>query len=104
VPDEPVPQRSKESPPLAPGDTVYLVRYEGEDWFTAIVGGKQRKVYAFWSGRPGMGRSPATRTYGHVVADLDTEWWVHVRSPGAHVGWINMTHVSSVHGPDACSE
>ena len=104
VPDEPVPQQYRESPALGAGDTVYLVRYEGEDWFTGIVRGQQHKVYAFWSGRPGMSRPPGTRTYGRVVKDLETEWWVHVRWSGDHVGWINMTHVSSVHGPDACSE
>ncbi len=104
VVDEPVPQRYRDSPALAAGDTVYLVRYNGEDWFTAIVRGQRHDLYAFWAGRPGMSRPASTRTYGHVVQALQTEWWVHVRLSNGRIGWINMTHVSSVRGPDACSQ
>ena len=104
VVDEPVPQRYRDSPALAAGDTVYLVRYNGEDWFTAIVRGQGHDLYAFWAGRPGMSRPASTRTYGHVVQALQTEWWVHVRLSNGRIGWINMTHVSSVRGPDACSQ
>ncbi|HYS60953.1 MAG TPA: hypothetical protein VEM27_10205 [Gemmatimonadales bacterium] len=51
-----------------------------------------------------MSRPASTRTYGHVVQALQTEWWVHVRLSNGRIGWINMTHVSSVRGPDACSQ
>ena len=104
VVDTPVPRRYRESPALAPGDTVYLLRYEGEDWFTALVRGQRQRVYAFWAGRPGMSRPATERTFGRVIQDLDTEWWVHVRLRQGRTGWIDMTRVSSVHGPDACSE
>ena len=104
VTDEPVPQRYNDSPALARGDTVYLLRYEGDDRFAAIVGGQRRPVDAFWAGRPGMSRPATWRTYGHVVQDLSTEWWVRIRLGVGPAGWINMTHVSSVRGPDACSQ
>jgi len=104
VADEPVPQRYRDSPALAAGDTAYLVRYKGEDWFTAIVRGQRHDLYAFWAGGPGMSRPASTRTYGHVAQGLQTEWWVRVRLSRGRMGWINMTHVSSVRGPDACSQ
>ena len=90
---------------LVPGDTVYLMRYEGEDWFTAIVRARIETIYAFWGpGEPGMMRPDDTPSFGRVLRNLDTEWWVHVRLEDARVGWINMTHVQSVRGPDACSQ
>jgi len=103
VADEPVPQRYRDSPAVAAGDTVYLMLYNGEDWFTASVRGQQQQLYAFWAGRPGMSRPANTRTYGHVTQQLRIEWWVHVHLSNGRVGWINMTAVSSVRGPDACS-
>jgi len=104
VVETPVPRRFEVSPPLASGDTVYLLRYEGDDFFTTIVRGRTEHIYAFWEGKPGMSRPTGWITYGRVLQNLKTEWWVHVRLPTRRAGWINMTHVSSVHGPDACSE
>jgi len=88
-----------------PGDTVYLARYEGEDFFLAYLHGKETEVPAFWGrGGPGMGRPKGTPSYGRVLRDQIEEWWVLVRRVGATPGWANMTGVGSVHGMDACGE
>lgn len=90
---------------LMPGDTVYLINYEGEDSFRAVVHGKIQYVDGFWgAGGPGMLKPADTPSYGHVLHEEVTEWWVHVARPAAYVGWANMTQVQSVGGPDACSE
>jgi hypothetical protein len=94
-----------DSSELAPGDTVYLVNYDGEDWFTSIIHNRADTVYAFWGvGAPGMLRPRSTPSYGRVLQSLETEWWVRVRLPNRSAGWINMTQVGSVRGPDACSQ
>jgi hypothetical protein len=109
VADKPVPAPRyapiADSTTLMPGDTVYLIRYAGGDWFAAMVHGHATRIHAFWgSAEPGMLRPLNTPSYGRVLQDLDTEWWVHVRLAPAVAGWINMTDVQSVAGPDACSQ
>ena len=95
----------RDSSTLAPGDTVYLVRYDGEDWFTSIIHNRVDTVHAFWgTAAPGMLRPRNTPSYGRVLRTLETEWWVRVRLPNRSVGWVNMTQVGSVSGPDACSQ
>ena len=95
----------RDSSTLAPGDTVYLVKYDGEDWFTSIIHNRVDTVHAFWgTAAPGMLRPRNTPSYGRVLRTLETEWWVRVRLPNRSVGWVNMTQVGSVRGPDACSQ
>jgi len=107
VVDKPVRKRPsyiKDSSTLAPGDTVYLVKYDGEDWFTSFLHNRVDTVYAFWGlTTPGMIRPRNTPSYGRVLRSLVTEWWVRVRLTNRSTGWINMTRVGSVRGPDACS-
>jgi hypothetical protein len=94
-----------DSTTLAPGDTVYLVKYDGGDWFTSIVHNRADTVHAFWgTAAPGMLRPRNTPSYGRVLRKLETEWWVRVRLPTRSVGWVNMTQVGSVRGPGACSQ
>ncbi len=94
-----------DSSTLAPGDTVYLMKYNGEDWFTSIIHNRVDTVHAFWGpGGPGMLRAQGTPSYGRVLQNLETEWWVRVRLTNGSAGWINMTRVGSVRGPDACSQ
>jgi len=98
-------QYSRDSTMLMPGDTVYLLNYEGNDSFRAVVHGKIQYVDGFWgAGGPGMGKPADTPSYGKVLREEVTEWWVRVARPAKYVGWANMTQVQSVAGPDACSE
>ncbi len=69
------------------------------------VNAKGNTVHAFWgTAAPGMLRPRNTPSYGRVLRNLETEWWVRVRVPNRSVGWVNMTQVGSVRGPDACSQ
>ena len=107
VVDRPVRKRNhvNDSSTLAPGDTVYLLKYDGDDSFTAVVHSRVDTVEAFWgSAAPGMLRPRSTPSYGRVLQNLKTEWWVRARLANRSAGWINMTRVGSVHGPDACSQ
>ena len=71
----------------------------------SLVHGRATRIHAFWgSAEPGMLRPQNTPSYGRVLQNLETESWVHVRLAPAVAGWINMTHVQSVDGPDACSQ
>jgi len=85
---------------LAPGDTVYLMLYDGEDVFHAVYRGQPLAVEAFWAGPPGMLRPDDTPTYGRVIQDLRSEWWVRVRLSSGIVGWIQPTE--TLQGLDAC--
>ena len=94
-----------DSSTLTPGDTVYLMKYNGEDWFTSIIHNRVDTVHAFWGpGGPGVLRPQGTPSYGRILQNLETEWWVRVRLTNGSAGWINMTRVGSVRGPDACSQ
>jgi hypothetical protein len=97
-----IPGAVTDSTMLAPGDTVYLLHYQLEDTFTAVVNGVTKDVEAFWKDGPGMLRPKGTPFFGRALRGPVEEWWVHVRFGAGSVGWINMTRNESVSGPDGC--
>jgi hypothetical protein len=97
-----IPGAVTDSTVLAAGDTVYLVYYQGEDLFTAVVNGAQRDIEAFWKDGPGMMRPTSTPSFGRAIRGPFEEWWVRVRFGAGSVGWIDMSRNQSVSGPDGC--
>ncbi|HEX4566147.1 MAG TPA: hypothetical protein VH138_05920, partial [Vicinamibacterales bacterium] len=72
-----------------PGETLYLLTYEGEGYTKAWLRGKLYSdvdTVEFFNGvcdlRP-------DRCAGRIVEKADTEWWVQVRNRLGLVGWTN---------------
>lgn len=84
-----------------PGDTLVVLDYVGEGFFTAWLGGQMTEVEAFWmfedpdEGGTGEG-APWT-----VIAEPDPHWWVRVQTKDDRNGWIYMNE-ARVTNADAC--
>lgn len=80
----------EESAPLAAGDTVLVLDYEGEG------------SYRVWhGGRVGFsGASGPDAAYRQVTAP-EQEWWARVTVPDGRAGWLWMDRTPGVRGADA---
>ena len=87
---------SGETAPLAPGDTLLVLDYEGEGssrvWFDGRIGFSEAGGF---QGPPG--EEPALRPLTEAV----TEWWAHVTAPDGRRGWLWMDETPDVSGADA---
>ena len=85
-----------ETRPLAEGDTLLILDYEGEGsyrvWADGQVGfsGAGSDV-----GPPGEG--PALRR----ITEPASQWWAHVTAPDGREGWLWMDRTPDVRGADA---
>jgi hypothetical protein len=109
VVDRPVralPGAVSDSTMLEAGDTVYLIHYQGEDFFNAMVNGARRDIQAFWKDGPGMLRPTNTESFCRALRGPSEEWWVRVRfgPDSGSVGWIDMSRNQAVSGPDGCGD
>lgn len=90
--------------PLLPGETVYLLTYQGEGWFKAWMQGRIYHGFEFYR-RMADYRSegwlrvttcePATPQCWWQVApehqQYESQWWVQIRLPNGALGWTNET-------------
>ncbi len=90
--------------PLAPGQRIYLLTYEGEGIRRAWFEGRWLYLDAerFWS-RPAAGgdpvfsscETPSARCWWHISPAHrrpQSDWWARVRLSDGTTGWTNETH------------
>lgn len=83
-------------PAAAPGDTLYLLSYEGEDSWVVWYGGRQYSLWRFWVD---SGKTPRPRFPGVLARPLQAEWWVRLRNRHGARGWIEAGRIEA--GTDA---
>lgn len=87
---------SGETVPLAPGDTLLVLDYEGEGssrvWVDGRIGFSEAGGF---QGPPG--EEPALRQ----LSEATYEWWAHVTAPDGQSGWLWMDETPDVSGADA---
>jgi len=84
------------TPAAAPGDTLYLLSYEGEDSWVVWYRGRQYSLWHFWV-EPG--KTPRPQHPGVLVRPLQAEWWVRLRNRAGARGWIEAGRIEA--GTDA---
>lgn len=83
--------------PVAEGDTLWILDYEGEGSFRVWHGGTLGFSGAgAETAAPGED-GPALRR----VAEPETQWWARVAAPDGRAGWLWMDRTPSVAGADA---
>jgi hypothetical protein len=81
-----------------PGDSILVLDYVGEGFFTAWLDGQLEVTEAFWWFLdPEEDGDPAWT----VVAEPDPHWWVRVQTKDDRNGWIYMNE-ARVTNADAC--
>ncbi len=85
----------------APGDTLYVLSYEGEGVFKLWHRGEVVSQEACWGpavGPPGSPPSPC-----ELLREPVQTWWVRVRNSAGAEGWIDMeAYAPSIGNRDAC--
>src|SRR5262252_2487306 len=71
---------------VEPGETLYLLTYEGEGFTKAWFKGK---VYTGLDGSTAFFSDPCTGCAGTIVARPRQVWWVSIRNAKGQVGWTN---------------
>ncbi len=89
-----------------PGDTLLVLDYVGEGFFTAWLDGRLEVTEAFWwfenpDEHSADADAPIAGPAWTVVAEPDPHWWVRVQTKDDRNGWIymNEAHVTNA---DAC--
>ncbi len=87
----------------APGDTVWAVSYLGEGRFNVWKGGTDYLEDLHFSPYGGTaGTRCETCSHGSLLRELQTTWWVRIRTRDGRVGWSDQPE--QFNGKDACAE
>jgi hypothetical protein len=84
---------------FVPGDTLFVLDYLGEGFYSAWMDGEMYQPEQFWTELQNW--TEDGEADGYSVGDRETEWWVRVRT-SALEGWINVTNDVSFDGADTC--
>ena len=74
---------------IQPGQTLYLLTYQGEGFTKAWFNGRLYRdvdTVDFLNGVCGL---DPNRCAGTVIEKSQTEWWVQIRTQSGKVGWTN---------------
>ena len=83
-----------------PGATLLVFDHVGIGAYRAWAHGRMMEVDAFWD-YPNA-RVDTTRTKAHMLRFPRIEWWVRVRHPSGHSGWIHVPEGVKFGGFDRC--
>ena len=72
---------------VLPGQTLYLLTYQGEGFTTAWFKGTVYRDVDTSSFMNGVCEKAPTRCSGRVLEQSRTEWWVQVRNKAGQTGW-----------------
>jgi hypothetical protein len=82
---------------VQPGDTIWLLDYQGEGLFNAWVDGRRMMATLDFST---FGGSTNSR-FGDLLGELKSIWWVRIRTDSGTTGWTDATDAFG--GKDACA-
>ena len=83
------------------GDTLVVLDYLGEGFFTAWLSGRMLEVEGFWMFEDPDEHETDNGPAWTVVAEPDPHWWVRVQTVDDRNGWIYMNE-ARVTNADAC--
>jgi len=86
------------------GDVIELHSYLGEGHFLVQNGGKRAEQDLGFSPYGQQPKDPCVdenRCFGHLERPMEMTWWVRIRMPNGHTGWIRNPKKFS--GSDACA-
>lgn len=86
---------------LQPGDTIWVLDYQGEGFFNTWVDGRRVSESLGFSPYGGTyGRRCESCPHGELLSDLASVWWVRVRTGSGVLGWTSESDAFT--GSDAC--
>lgn len=87
---------------VVPGETLYLLTYRGEGYFTAWFKGRlyDQVDASMFAGVNGACETHPEKCHGRVVEKAVSEWWVRVKSLKSVTGWTREPEKFS--NKDAC--
>ena len=85
-----------EAAPLAAGDTLLVLDYEGEGSFRVWHGGR----IGFSGAGSGVGTPPGMDGPHRQIVAPEQQWWARVTAPDGRAGWLWMDRTSGVRGAD----
>lgn len=87
-----------------PGDELWVYTYLGEGFFKVWFEGKMYKEdlgFSPYGGTPGNRCEKSEYCWGELDKDVESAWWVKIKSPDGWIGWTNQPENFS--GKDGCA-
>ncbi len=88
---------AEETAPLAEGDTLWVLDYEGEGSFRVWHDGR----LGFSGAGSGVGTVGGPDLPFRQLAAPESQWWARVTAPDGRAGWLWMDRTPGVSGADA---
>lgn len=85
-------------PPPGPGDTVYVLDYQGEGYWRYWHRGRTGSGPAFWEPE---WRRDTLAPLARLIREPISEWWVRVKTGTGREGWLRVPD-AGFGGYDAC--
>ena len=76
---------------FAQTDTLYVLNYHGEGFFTVWHAGRFYKTEVFWPWES-LHRRPDYQYDGRVLSERAATFWVNVRTADSVTGWIEVDY------------
>jgi hypothetical protein len=86
-----------------PGEVIWVYTYQGEGFFKVWYKGRmytEELVFSPYGGSTGTRCEEEKTCWGELDKELNSIWWIKVRSADGRVGWTNAG--GNFSGADAC--